>query len=713
MSSLRELPVQRPKKETVEEVGIEGDEGARTRTASSIDEEYWKFYDDPFTEDLNPINGRQEFPLSLFHQDPIIIAHAPKHQALLDKLPVGTLWSLAMVAKENSIDVEDLPVHRLNALVDQKNLARGEVEKALGRDVSDNEESKDQRTVAEKLDWEAEEIVKGSGAMLGCSEERNTKYGGQVQFAVTLRWENPRKNSSQSIDIDLQQKGILALEPLSLRCSCIFTRTFGSHRFLRLRICQSVLKETFVYTSRSEMRKKNQERLQEWVSRPIIIFGRVYAPLVEKDGVMHYFMEGEDLVGHVFEGGRRNYGIQECRTVSDLIDWWIPLQFNENQTMSKLVARLELGISDTLPGILIEPQNIEIVDDISKHCLIHRNERLMIFMVLANDAKTELFTDGAGLMTPSVAKALARKYFPLGSNEIPVAYQVRIQTAKGVLLVDPMMLREGDFSLPHSLRLYRSMVKAMRVYQPRRNGPVHGLHILDAAACMLCIVKPAPISSANGARLSGQFITILSDCGVPDQVFLQLQSEALKKELTLWTDVTLEDAPHGGKRLDEPSRLRLARLVGKNQGLALMMKKHDLAGEAKGRGYGRDLRKKEIEESTDDEKHRFVPDMSLDSIAPDATTSGSVELRGAARMHTKTSGLPALKPQQLQGALYAGIEVHKSAYFTKIWRDLVHDSMVSAVSRFHPTVERSGSGFFQPGLFDSSWWMLSTRVDIA
>jgi hypothetical protein len=62
------------------------------------------------------------------------------------------------------------------------------------------------------------------------------------------------------------------------------------------------------------------------------------------------------------------------------------------------------------------------------------------------------------------------------------------------------------------------------------------------------------------------------------------------------------------------------------------------------------------------------------------------------------SGFVAFKSMAFQDALYAGIEVWKSRYWLNIWKDLAKGAMLQIVSKFHLSVEKSASGFFQPGI---------------
>lgn len=645
-------------------------------------------------------------PDSLVDRFPVMVVHAPSHQDLWDRLPVGTLFNVALVADTHDLDLEKVSPTDLNKLLGG-NLALGQVEEILGVRNPSRVQRSDEAKVSEELDWEAEQIVSGSGEMLGWREDKGTRYGGKVQFAATLKLDENQQTRGEPFD--LKFRGRLSLDPPCLRGSSAFTRTFGSHRFLRVKLSGNITREVSVWTGGSDSRREAKNNLKEWAVRPIFILGRVYSPLLEKEGVIIYFLEGRDLVGEMFAKGKNDYGIKECRDVNGLLNWWIPFKCNGDQGISKLVTRLELGVSDTLPGFFISPENIERVPDIGKYS-IRGNMACAHAGIVNKDGK--MFTDGAGLITPSIARSLMDKYYGGSSVELHVAYQVRIQTAKGVVLVDPVMLADRDFSKPHRIQLYDSMCKAKRGRQELRRGPVNGLHILDASSCILCIVKPAPSSSSQGARLSGQFITILSDCGVPNEILLKLQSDALEKELREWTEVSVEGVK-GNMRLDEMTRLRIAKLVGRNQSLALMIKKRELTGEARGYGFGRTKPLQAEEEESSDEA---VPPTSglqrYESFSSQMTASEQVEKAVETWSHNEISGFPAFKSMAFQDALYAGIEVWKSRYWFNIWKDLAKGAMLQIVSKFHLSVEKSASGFFQPGIvvYLLSWCPLLTSL---
>jgi RNA dependent RNA polymerase len=320
---------------------------------------------------------------SLLERFPLIISHFPRHQPLWDQLSVGTLFTVAKVASELQIDLDKADPERLRELIGRNNVTMERVEEVLRRargdewikvEKPDPGVDKEVGEVSRELDWEAEQIVNGTGEMHGWREEPKTRYGGKVQFAATLRLDEKMSQQlkSDAEPLHLDHCAQVTLEAPRLRGSSIFARTFGSHHFLRVRVSKKIQDEMSVWTRSNANRENARKELRQWAARPIFILGRVYAPLTEKDDVIIYFLEGRERVGAAFEKGKRDYGITECTTVPQFINWWSPLRYNGHQDIQKLLTRLELGLSDTLPGMMIMPENIQVANDIGTFSQINR-----------------------------------------------------------------------------------------------------------------------------------------------------------------------------------------------------------------------------------------------------------------------------------------------------------------------------------------------------
>lgn len=303
---------------------------------------------------------------------PVVLADCPEKQGIWDRLPVGTLYELARISALKNISLEKIPEKQLEILCKNNVDSTSRLLEALGcGPVRIMEEE-----VADALDFEAESIVLGNKARLEyCmgAKERS----GKVHFTATLSMEalirdspilnkSPKKSSQTSSAGSLQGEAdgpILSLNVPRLAVSCLFSRVFGSHRFLRVKISGRGK-----YASDACL-----EELFAWSLRPIYIFGREYRAFVEKDDTIWYYLQGKDLVGEFaerrFRRKRGQYGLgQQISNNYQLIQWWIPLYVNEGQLMCKLTSRLHLGISGTTPGPLIP--DVTIHEDISRLLII-------------------------------------------------------------------------------------------------------------------------------------------------------------------------------------------------------------------------------------------------------------------------------------------------------------------------------------------------------
>lgn len=323
------------------------------------------------------VYNRKGISKDLEDRFPVIVAHSPKHQALWDRLPFGTLYTVARVASNLRIDLEYLETSHLVPLIG-RNITMEQVEgvlrRARGEDlvqegIPNKSYDRHLKNIINELDWEAEQIVAGTGEMLGWREEKGTRYGGKVQFAATLRlYEKPSTNgnwfASNSGPLDLDNFGHITLEAPSIRGSSLFTRTFGSHHFLRVNVSKEIKAQYSLSRRGGDACRIAQKVMKEWSQRPIFILGRVYSFFREICDVNFYFLEGSERLGEAFDNGRRGYGLTECTSVEQLIDWWSPLRHNGVQDWSAFCTQLELGLSDTLPGMFIAPEDIEVVPDI-------------------------------------------------------------------------------------------------------------------------------------------------------------------------------------------------------------------------------------------------------------------------------------------------------------------------------------------------------------
>ena len=317
-----------------------------------------------------PNFGRRTLTTQLPPADPICLLSIPEMNHIWNALPTGTFWEFARYAQNNNLDTNDFSETTLvTALIGDTNTRKRSnvegVETIRSWEHESTPSGEDAHWV-EELDWEAEAIVEDKGRMLGIGvddemgDKPETRYGGRVGFCATLHCEEGQTRTT----FNLESNGRIVLEKPAMRGSCLFTRIWGSHRFLRLKLSNRLL-DRISRNPHGQLRKE----LQDYCSRPIDILGRTYHPLVEKEDTVYYFQYGPDRVGFraLEDLGRsqKDYGVGKyIGTVEGLLQWWLAPQHNRNQAMSKLTTRLHLGLSDTLPGVFIKPENLTIVPDI-------------------------------------------------------------------------------------------------------------------------------------------------------------------------------------------------------------------------------------------------------------------------------------------------------------------------------------------------------------
>jgi hypothetical protein len=319
--------------------------------------------------------------------DPIYLLRFQPMNLIWNTLPTGTFWEFARYALREKIDFTRLNDETLiPSLIGRPNEPKKSNVQGVEEIHAWEEGSLDAKLSPEdirwvqELDWEAEAMVEGKGRMLGIGvdgdlgDKYGTRYGGRVGFCALLKCEG----NDGPLNLDINAR--ITLDKPMMRGSCLFTRVWGSHRFLRLKLSKPLLNRV----SRDQSGRLVKE-LKKFCARPIHILGREYHPLVEKENTVYYFLHGRDRIGlkAVEDAGgdrKQPYGLgRHIGTVEGLVQWWLAPEHNRNQMMSKLTTRLHLGLSDTLPGVFIKPENVRIIPDIGT---FHRQYSIQVLAAL-------------------------------------------------------------------------------------------------------------------------------------------------------------------------------------------------------------------------------------------------------------------------------------------------------------------------------------------
>ena len=209
----------------------------------------------------------------------------------------------------------------------------------------------------QELDREEEALQKSPYGGLGFDENNEPLnwHGGQVLFHAKLH--------NVSGDSNTQYK--LTLEPAELSFSHSFARRFGSKHFLRLKLTKGVL--------------KNSKQLLDYLRRPFILCGSVFRAFFAKNHNVFYVKTNEGTKGGSILS---NAPVPGVMSFLEFINWHNPFNLNSNQvsktilsiiitpepfeqTMSKYASRFTLGLSNSVPGIMVDASNLHVIDDIS------------------------------------------------------------------------------------------------------------------------------------------------------------------------------------------------------------------------------------------------------------------------------------------------------------------------------------------------------------
>ncbi|PVG01828.1 hypothetical protein CPB86DRAFT_58985 [Serendipita vermifera] len=582
--------------------------------------------------------------------NPVVnLASATRHQDILDQLPAGAIFELARVCISQGKDPSELDRKWLRSL----QTAHTNSLALIASYASAKQTLSADTTIAQFLDWEADAIVKGDGTTLECQptpegvQEGLVLRSGRVIFSATLNVpalieasisQTKVVNASSSAD----SHPFFSLKPLRMGDSSLFTRVFGSHRFLRV----TLMDRNKDFSNIPTQEKANI--LLRWLKRPLNIFGRAFRAFTIKDDVVWYFLEGKDRLGayaqsrNRIEFGRYGVGLT-VGTIEQLVEWWIPLDANGEQLICKLVSRFHLGISNTLPGPLLHKEDeIEWIDDIKRNDVV--------------------FTDGCGLISHKWAQKHQQKSVP---DDVisPAAYQIRIGTAKGVLQKVPESMTQEMGG--KAIKITRSMVKAVqpKLFIQPRDGPslLKGLHILDAAHRVTCIVKASKWSYP--ARLSSQLIPILVQQGVPQATIRALQKAKLQVIFDeLMKPLCLSET------LSDRGKLSFAKAIQTHGSLIYRCLVEDQASSTT--PHLAKMRR----------NYRTVEDIDLENI---------IALTPEEEAGLEAADLAFCESQQLYLAALCGLDILSSEYFTKLWKRIIRHCAMSSILAFHIEVEES------------------------
>ncbi|KAI0789485.1 RNA dependent RNA polymerase-domain-containing protein [Abortiporus biennis] len=410
-------------------------------------------------------------------EQPIIIAHDNRVQGLMDKynLSWGTQYEIARGVCDGRWTWDEITSGMIQALQGSNADAVPKVSVVIKgiQQISDvkiwAEPDREQAAITENE-------ARGLGLM-GDWDDVTNWYGGRLQ---------QRARVTIPTDASPDTPFRLTLEKIEMKKSHFFGRKLGSRHLLQFKLLDKV------------------EDATDFMSQKFVLCGRIFVAFGIKDGTVHLIETNENY-------GRKSsvaQGDHYRMAFMDFINWFNPMHLNGSKTLSKWVARFDLGLSTSLPVVRFAPEHIAIIPD--EH---PSNAPRPI-------PTEQVLTDGCGYMNKAALAAIGKQ---IGAKDgVPTAVQGRIFGSKGLWTLHPT---NTLLSAPPRIWIRDSQLEVNLVtdYTPAL------LSQLDKAHFVFILVAPAHVSTP--IQLNKDAIINLAHNGVPKDVIVKLMKDSLEEEL--------------------------------------------------------------------------------------------------------------------------------------------------------------------------------------
>ncbi len=281
----------------------------------------------------------------------------------------------------------------------------------------------------------------------------------------------------------------LKLKPLQLDTSCRFHRKYGPSRFMVLSLPSLTANIPSKYKEDARSGVLTQG-VASWLATVHEFLGRKWRA---------FFLEADKkktkVIGqvpgfkvHLFAVSGEDLSTETAIGVEQFLDWHISIEHNLQSTNLKLFQRFSLGLSKTIPTVVLHPSEFVGLPDPDNHAVMN---------------------DGCARMSMSLAKEVARH---IGLSEVPSVFQARIAGAKGLWMVVP----DDEFGEIGSRNYCVEIADSQLKIKPL---PEHD-SVADEARHTFEVLKFSVPGKA--AALNTQLLTILYDRGVDRKTLANL-----------------------------------------------------------------------------------------------------------------------------------------------------------------------------------------------
>ncbi|KAJ7136071.1 RNA dependent RNA polymerase-domain-containing protein [Mycena epipterygia] len=548
--------------------------------------------------------------------DPFIIAdfqdlQGPESLSIFSKLSSGVRWEIARLLSMGRLT--DVSLDDLNQLMGSNADAAPKTVETILKEKA-REISVDTAFAAERksqcpwseLDIEEEALSVNPHSGLGNCAQREG-YSGKVCF-------------SGAVEVLNSKRVKVILERCTLGSSCRLLRLFGSSKFLRLKIPLKTL--------------HSSDDLKVFFQRPFILWGSVFRSFYAKEGTVFLFQTNESYA----QGDIQTLDVTRGLALFEFLDQFNPLELNSNQAVCKWASRFALGLSNSVPGPIIDPAHVEEINDI-----ISSSESNM--------------TDGCGLSNVAFNLKL-RRDFNLDST--PCAVQIRYGGRKGMLLMEPDSFREDTpklaFNKPSQIKInYDEEAKA---------------HPANTTIDLLRLSR-----TKSPARISPEVIINLEHNGVPSSVFINMQNAYIAQgvdDMLFWAKDTGRDTPE--------FMFQLFSAVEKSESVYFARQLRQVGGEARFRGFGERYGDAQQE---DDEEEPDVFDKA-------------VHERSTAWWPDYISGCPSSLAETVMTLIDSGFTPQSLPLLRDKLKQLVRSKIKHRCTHFKYEIAQSASAFVVP-----------------
>lgn len=324
----------------------------------------------------------------------------------------------------------------------------------------------------------------------------------------------------------------LTVLPIQTEKSCRLQRKFGSDRFLYVNVPSFDPGENKPSRFINEDMKNIAEQWKLWTEREHLFLGRkwkvIHLERIRKKKALKA-LSVEDasdkrIVLFAFEGT----DIEKPISIGNMLDWFFPFKNNMDQAHCKAFARLDLGLSRTIPTLTFKPSQIRPIKD----KIADGTPEATRFNDTSIDAwpseypTGKVMDDGCALISVGAALKIwqtVRKVTNNTTEPMPRAFQARIGGAKGVWMVSA----DSRFGNADDNELWIQISESQLKFKPHWED-LSDESEWDAQRLTFEYLNHSrcPVSS----ELHISFIPILSDRGVPRHVIADLMVDHLDAE---------------------------------------------------------------------------------------------------------------------------------------------------------------------------------------